>query len=101
MASTGTRMRGTAVGIAYSLSRATGAVLPFISVAVLDSLGATAVFVGSAAIMCVLALDVGLLGPRSTGRNLEQGPAAGAGPPGEGRERGPPAPPRRAAVPGG
>ena len=66
-----TRMRGTAVGIAYSLSRATGAVLPFISVAVLDSLGATAVFVGSAVIMCVLALDVGILGPRSTGRNLE------------------------------
>jgi len=66
-----TRMRATAVGTAYSLSRLTGAVLPFISVAVLDGLGATAVFLGSAAIMTILALDIWLLGPRSTGRNLE------------------------------
>jgi putative MFS transporter len=66
-----TRMRATAVGTAYSLSRLSGAILPFISVAVLDSLGATAVFVGSALIMVLLSLDVGLLGPRSTGMNLE------------------------------
>jgi putative MFS transporter len=66
-----TRMRGTAVGLAYSLSRLSGAILPFISVTVLDSFGATAVFVGSAAIMTILSLDVGLLGPRSTGMNLE------------------------------
>jgi MFS transporter, putative metabolite:H+ symporter len=64
-------MRATAVGTAYSLSRLTGAVLPFISVAVLDGLGATAVFLGSAAIMTILALDIWLLGPRSTRRNLE------------------------------
>jgi hypothetical protein len=41
------------------------------SVAVLDGLGATAIFVGSALIMVILSLDVGLLGPRSTGMNLE------------------------------
>ena len=46
-----TRMRATAVGTAYSLSRLSGAILPFISVAILDGLGATAVFVGSAAIL--------------------------------------------------
>ncbi len=66
-----TRMRATAVGTAYSLSRLSGAILPFITVAVLDGLGATAVFVGSAAILVILALDVALLGPRSTGMNLE------------------------------
>jgi putative MFS transporter len=64
-------MRATAVGTAYALSRLSGAILPFISVAVLDGLGATAVFVGSAAILVILSLDVGLLGPRSTGMNLE------------------------------
>ena len=37
----------------------------------LDGLGATAVFVGSATIMIVVCLDVGLLGPRSTGLVLE------------------------------
>lgn len=66
-----TRMRTTAVGIAYSLSRLSGAILPFISVAMLDNLGATAVFVGSAAIMVVVCLDVAVLGPRSTGLVLE------------------------------
>jgi putative MFS transporter len=66
-----TRMRATAVGTAYSLSRLSGAILPFISVTVLDNLGPSAVFIGCAAILLVVALDVALLGPRSTGMNLE------------------------------
>ena len=66
-----TRIRGTAVGTAYSLSRVTSAVLPFVAVPVLDSYGATTVFIGAAAILALLCLDVGLLGPRSTGRSLE------------------------------
>lgn len=66
-----TRIRATAVGTAYSLSRLSGAILPFISVSVLDHLGASAVFIGSAAIMVLIALDIGLLGPRSTGLRLE------------------------------
>src|SRR3954462_6297562 len=66
-----TRMRSTAVSTAYSLSRLSGAMLPFLSVAALDRLGPTAVFLGSAAVLSVVALDVALLGPRSTGRNLE------------------------------
>ena len=66
-----TRIRSTAVSTSYSLSRLSGAMLPFISVAALDNLGPTAVFLGSAAILVVVCLDVGLLGPRSTGMNLE------------------------------
>ncbi len=66
-----TRIRATAVGAAYSLSRLSGAILPFISVTVLDHLGASTVFIGSAAIMALIATDVALLGPRSTGLKLE------------------------------
>jgi putative MFS transporter len=66
-----TRIRATAVGTAYSLSRLSGAILPFIAVSVLDGLGASAVFIGSAAIMALVALDVAVFGPRSTGLNLE------------------------------
>ena len=66
-----TRMRATAVGTAYSLSRLSAAILPFITVAVLDNLGASAVFIGSFVLMVLLVVDVGVLGPRSTGLNLE------------------------------
>ena len=66
-----TRIRASAVGGAYSLSRLTGALLPFLSVAILDGLGATAVFLGSAALLVALCVDVAVLGPRSTGRSLE------------------------------
>ena len=66
-----TRMRSTAVSTSYSLSRLSGAILPFIAVAALDNLGPTAVFLGSAAVLTVVALDVAILGPRSTGLNLE------------------------------
>lgn len=80
-----TGLRGSAIGIAYSLSRLTSVVLPFVALKVLDSAGATAVFGGSAVLIVLLCLDVGLLGPRSTGRALEDvaeraprpGPAAG------------------------
>lgn len=66
-----TRMRGTAVGIAYSLSRLTSAVLPFIALPILQAYGPVAVFAGSATIMAILCLDVGLFGPKSTGQSLE------------------------------
>ncbi|WP_435121793.1 MFS transporter [Amycolatopsis thermoflava] len=66
-----TSLRSSAIGIAYSLSRLTSAVLPFVAITVLDHLGATAVFLGSAVLIGVLCLDVGLLGPRTTGRTLE------------------------------
>jgi putative MFS transporter len=66
-----TGMRSSAIGVAYSLSRLTSAVLPFIAISVLDSAGATAVFTGSAVLIVLLCLDIGLLGPRTTGRSLE------------------------------
>jgi len=67
-----TAIRSTASGICYSLSRATSTVLPFVAVPALAMLGPVAVFSGSAALIILLCLDVGLLGPRSTGLQLEQ-----------------------------
>jgi putative MFS transporter len=67
-----TAIRSTASGICYSLSRATSTVLPFVAVPALAALGPVAVFSGSAALVVLLCLDVGLLGPRSTGLALEQ-----------------------------
>jgi putative MFS transporter len=67
-----TAIRSTASGVTYSLSRATATFLPFVTVPLLYSIGPTAVFSGSAALIVLLCLDVGLLGPRSTGRSLEQ-----------------------------
>ena len=67
-----TAIRSTASGICYSLSRATSTVMPFVAVPALAALGPVAVFSGSAVLIVLLCLDVGLLGPRSTGRELEQ-----------------------------
>jgi putative MFS transporter len=66
-----TPIRTTAGGVAYSLSRATSAVLPFVAVPALAALGPVAVFSGSAVLIVLLCLDVALLGPRSTGLELE------------------------------
>jgi putative MFS transporter len=82
-----TRIRATAVGAAYSLSRLSGAILPFVSVSVLDHLGASAVFIGSAVIMVLIAIDVALLGPRSTGLKLEDASADAAAVTGGARSR--------------
>jgi MFS transporter, putative metabolite:H+ symporter len=71
-----TYMRATAIGSAYSLSRLSAAILPFVSVSILDGIGATAVFLGCAAILVLLCVDVALLGPRSTGQALEHSAAA-------------------------
>ncbi len=67
-----TAIRSTASGICYSLSRATSTVMPFVAVPALAALGPVAVFSGSAALIVLLCVDVGLLGPRSTGLALEQ-----------------------------
>ncbi|RLV47941.1 MFS transporter [Nocardioides mangrovicus] len=67
-----TTIRATAVGTCYSLSRLISAVLPFIAVSALETFHAGGVFAGAAVIMGLLCLDVGLLGPRSTGRALEE-----------------------------
>ncbi len=67
-----TAIRSTASGICYSLSRATSTVMPFVAVPALAALGPVAVFTGSATLIALLCLDVGFLGPRSTGLVLEQ-----------------------------
>jgi hypothetical protein len=66
-----TAIRSTANGAAYSLSRATSTVLPFVAVPALTTLGPVAVFSGTAVLIVLLCLDVVLLGPRSTGLTLE------------------------------
>ena len=67
-----TAIRSTASGVAYSLSRATSTVMPFVAVPALAALGPVAVFSGSAVLIVLLCLDVGLLGPLSTGLRLEE-----------------------------
>ncbi|MCX5084209.1 MFS transporter [Streptomyces sp. NBC_00401] len=66
-----TNLRSSAIGIAYSLSRLVSVVLPFIALSVLDDLGAAAVFTGSAALMVLLCLNVGFLGPKTKGLALD------------------------------
>ena len=77
-----TGLRSSGIGIAYSLSRLTSAVLPFVAISALEDFGAGAVFAGSAVLILLLCLDVGLLGPRSAGNSLEgvadTGPSGGA-----------------------
>jgi len=67
-----TRMRGTAVGVAFSLSRLSSGILPFVALPLLQTSGPIAVFIACAIIMGIVSLDVGLLGPRTTGQSLEE-----------------------------
>ncbi|HLZ61741.1 MAG TPA: MFS transporter [Ktedonosporobacter sp.] len=67
-----TRMRGTAVGIAYSLSRISSGILPFVALPLLQASGPVALFGACAIILGIVSLDVGLLGPRTTGQSLEK-----------------------------
>jgi MFS transporter, putative metabolite:H+ symporter len=67
-----TAIRSTAAGAAYSLSRATSVVLPFIAVPALSAFGPVVVFSGSAVLIVLMCLDVAILGPRSTGLQLER-----------------------------
>ena len=46
--------------------------MPFLLIPLLHSAGPAALFTVVGTAMVVVALDVGLLGPRSTGRALEQ-----------------------------
>jgi MFS family permease len=65
-------VRATAVGWTYSWSRLSSAALPFVLIPVLDAYGATAMFaVVVAALVAAIALLIPL-GPRTTGRSLEE-----------------------------
>lgn len=66
-----TRLRSTAASGTYSLSRLATAAMPFVLVPLLHGAGANAMFAVVAVAMVVVALDVTILGPRTTGRALE------------------------------
>lgn len=66
-----TAIRGRAAGSAYSLSRLSSAVVPFVLLPVLNTYGAGVMFAIVAAAMLIVIADIGLFAPRTTGRNLE------------------------------
>ncbi|MFE9775792.1 MFS transporter [Streptomyces sp. NPDC005931] len=66
-----TALRVTAVSWTYSLSRITTAAMPFLLVPVLDDFGSGVLFTLVAVTLGIIALDIGLLGPATTGRALE------------------------------
>jgi putative MFS transporter len=66
-----TDVRATAIGWTYSLSRLSGGALPFILIPVLDRYGAAAMFAVVVAALAITIAVIGLMGPRTTGRNLE------------------------------
>jgi putative MFS transporter len=66
-----TRIRAFGVGFVYSFSRLATIFSSFAIAAILRVLGANGVFVFIAGCMVVVALVIGLLGPRTHGRSLE------------------------------
>jgi MFS transporter, putative metabolite:H+ symporter len=67
-----TAARSTGAGSAYSLSRLSNALLPFVLLPVLHSAGAVAVFGIVGLSMLILIVDVGIFGPRTVGIAVEQ-----------------------------
>lgn len=67
-----TAIRASGAGIAYSLGRVANAAMPFILVPVLNGAGAGAMFGVVAAAMVLLCVNVGLLGPRTTGLSVDR-----------------------------
>ncbi|HVV23244.1 MAG TPA: MFS transporter [Pseudonocardiaceae bacterium] len=66
-----TALRSTAASGTYSLSRLSTAAMPFVLVPLLHHAGPNVLFTVVACAMVVVALDVTVLGPRTTGRPLE------------------------------
>lgn len=67
-----TQLRATAVGWTYSLSRLSSGALPFILLPVLTGHGASAMFLVVSAALAVVVIVVGVLGPRTTRRSLDE-----------------------------
>ena len=67
-----TSTRARATGFAYSLSRASSAVAPFILLPVLRDFGPVAMFATIAIAMLIVMIDIALFAPTTTGRTLEQ-----------------------------
>lgn len=66
-----TQIRATAAGYAYSLSRLTSGLMPFVMVPVLRLYGATAMFGIVATAMVLIMITIAALGPKTTGKPLE------------------------------
>ena len=66
-----TALRSTAASGTYSLSRLSTALMPFVLVPVLASAGVVALFTVVCAALVIVAVDIAVLGPRTTGRRLE------------------------------
>jgi putative MFS transporter len=66
-----TGLRSTAASGTYALSRLATAVMPFVLVPLLNTGGVGALFTVVCGAMAIVALDVALFGPRTTGRRLE------------------------------
>ena len=66
-----TRIRGTAAGFAYSLSKISAGVMPFILLPILHSAGPGTVFTVVAVAMVIMMIDIGVFGVRTTGRNAD------------------------------
>jgi putative MFS transporter len=67
-----TPMRARAVGFVYSFSRLSAMFSSYVIAATLDRAGSVGVFVLISAAMLIVALTVGLFGPRTRGLGLEQ-----------------------------
>jgi putative MFS transporter len=66
-----TGLRSTAASGTYALSRLATAAMPFVLVPLLSSGGVGALFSVVCGAMAIVAVDVAVLGPRTTGRRLE------------------------------
>jgi putative MFS transporter len=66
-----TALRATATSSTYSLSRLTSAVMPFALLPLLQNGGPGMLFTVVGVAMAVVAVNVGVLGPSTTGRRLE------------------------------
>jgi len=67
-----TRIRGQAVGFVYAWSRFSSIFVPFLVASVLRAQGTLGVFLFIGSAMLVVALDIGLLGPATNGRDLDE-----------------------------
>ncbi|MFH8983718.1 MFS transporter [Streptomyces varsoviensis] len=74
-----TELRATATSWTYAMSRVSTAAMPFALVPVLHAFGAARLFAAVAAVMTVIALEIGVLGPTANGRSAEAEAEAEAG----------------------
>ncbi|GAA3434854.1 MFS transporter [Kutzneria kofuensis] len=66
-----TELRASATGWTYSLSRLATGAMPFVLLPLLGSGGPVIVFTVVAAAMALVAVDIAVLGPRTSGRSVE------------------------------